>query len=468
MTNDYSGSAIFMNNTRTGTATLTGTSGNRTVTLTGIGVDCSKGDYIYAYAAADSGGGWAQVTTVTSDNAIKTTGFGNGTYTVELVSMVNSEYRNLNLLNANTASIDETASGLHYVKDLGGRWYNTTLSSSSGMNRDGGAGWDIVGLFDGIYAPSATKIFGMDNGNYQFNGIARNFNTGAQFIGCGVWSSDVGPQAIIENGSCGTYSICVGRKIHAGAIIRNVRASSDSFCAPGGGGITTANGAGNSEAITFTAADVNNDKLYGPTRGRPGLTVYLTGTNVTDGYYSVSSVVEETGVVTFTTNPCTGATTDCQMQWAIGEIDGTLIDCYATDSDSFASLGDTSPHSWGRSAYLQRCYVASVDITAIPLGNDTDGAITLTVAQSGMTFTNAGDTDAMTVTLPAATVGLEYTFWDVVNTAAVDLTIDGNASEEIGALSTGAVADNDAIQHIHIKCVVAGAWAIVESSGTWD
>jgi hypothetical protein len=362
ITNDYSGSAVFIDNTRTGTATLSGTAGSRTITLTGIGVDVSVGDYVYAYAAADSGGAWAKVTSITSDNAIKTTGFGNGSYTVEVVSIVQSEYRNLILKNASATSIDETASGLHYKKDLGGRWYNIQLSNSSGMNRNGGEGWDIVGIFDGIYAPNATKIFGMDNGNYQFNGIARNFITGNQFIGCGTWSSDIGPQAIIEYGRCGDNSFAVGRKILNGAIFRDVRAGTYSFASANSNPITTANGAGNSAIITFTAAEVNDDRVYGPTRGRAGLTVYLTGTNVTDDYYVVSAIDTGTGAVTFTANPCTGATTDCQMTWGIGDLDTVIVDCYATDAESFASQGDTSPHRINTNGKVVRCFVGSTEI----------------------------------------------------------------------------------------------------------
>jgi hypothetical protein len=104
--------------------------------------------------------------------------------------------------------------------------------------------------------------------------------------------------------------------------------------------------------------------------------------------------------------------------------------------------------------------------TSLPIAKTADYTIPLEL--NGATFTNSGDDGAIVFTLPAAIRGLEYTFVDVVNTAGVDLTIDGNGAEEIGTLGTTAVADDDVIQSITIYCLVDGKWEVKHSTGTWE
>ena len=184
--------------------------------------------------------------------------------------------RNLDLGNTAGANTHENTSGLVYSGDMGGKWYDIILGDYSGMNM-AGSGYDIVGIFDGI--KGGNKVFGMDNGNYQFNGIIRNFICGNNFIGCLMWSSDIGPAAIIENGVCGANSIAIGRKISSGAVIRNVSAGNVSF----GGktiGVKAAefgSGTGDSATLTFTAGPIHG-YLYGlwPVK-RPSRTLCVAG-----------------------------------------------------------------------------------------------------------------------------------------------------------------------------------------------
>lgn len=96
----------------------------------------------------------------------------------------------------------------------------------------------------------------------------------------------------------------------------------------------------------------------------------------------------------------------------------------------------------------------------------------VTAAESGTTFTNNGASATVTLTLPAATVGLHYTA--LVRTAQA-LRFDPNGSEIIGHMTAGS-ADGGAGKYtgsstvgaaIHLLCVVAGRWEVADVKGTW-
>lgn len=95
---------------------------------------------------------------------------------------------------------------------------------------------------------------------------------------------------------------------------------------------------------------------------------------------------------------------------------------------------------------------------------------TLKLGETGTIHTNEGAGAAITLSLPAATVGLHY---DFVVKAAQELRIDPNGTETI-ALPTGVqqaagkyiTADADG-EFIRIVCVKAGAWNVLGSVGTW-
>lgn len=103
-------------------------------------------------------------------------------------------------------------------------------------------------------------------------------------------------------------------------------------------------------------------------------------------------------------------------------------------------------------------------------GHDADGA-TLTVADSGAVISNLGAAGAATWVLPAALPGLEFRFAVKV---AQQLRIDPAGTETIELPSTAAQGAAgkylvaDAIgEFVHLRCLVAGAWAVVASGGTW-
>lgn len=89
---------------------------------------------------------------------------------------------------------------------------------------------------------------------------------------------------------------------------------------------------------------------------------------------------------------------------------------------------------------------------------------------NGKTFTNEGASGAITLALPAATVGQWY---DFVVMAAQELRIDPNGTETISLLTgvqqaAGKYIGADAAgEYIQIRCVKAGQWNAVGGVGTW-
>ena len=98
------------------------------------------------------------------------------------------------------------------------------------------------------------------------------------------------------------------------------------------------------------------------------------------------------------------------------------------------------------------------------------GAV-LTAAHSGNIYTNAGASGAGSFDLPAATVGLYYSFYVV---AAQELRINPNGSETIGLPSSGVqqaagkyITADAAGEYVDIVCITAGKWETLNYRGTW-
>jgi hypothetical protein len=96
---------------------------------------------------------------------------------------------------------------------------------------------------------------------------------------------------------------------------------------------------------------------------------------------------------------------------------------------------------------------------------------TLTASETGTVHTNTGASGAVTLVLPAATVGLRFTFY--VN-AAQELRIDPNGTETISLPSTGVpgaagkyLTANAVGESVDLFCPVAGTWAVLGFTGTW-
>lgn len=96
---------------------------------------------------------------------------------------------------------------------------------------------------------------------------------------------------------------------------------------------------------------------------------------------------------------------------------------------------------------------------------------TLLIGESGSIHTNTGASGAITIVLPAATVGQEFTF---IVGAAQELRIDPNTTQTISLPSTGVAGGAgkylvaDAIgESVHLVCGIAGTWHVLGFTGTW-
>jgi hypothetical protein len=149
---------------------------------------------------------------------------------------------------------------------------------------------------------------------------------------------------------------------------------------------------------------------------------------------------------------------------------------FATDNYTIT----TGPSASG--VYIGEC-VGYVSSTKILVCIDPDGTspvsttvvktadYTVTVGESGRTFTNTGAAGAVTFAMPAAVAGLKYRFRVGV---AQQLRIDPNGTETISLPSTGvpsaagAYIVADAIgETVDIQCVEAGSWSVFGYTGTW-
>ena len=97
---------------------------------------------------------------------------------------------------------------------------------------------------------------------------------------------------------------------------------------------------------------------------------------------------------------------------------------------------------------------------------------TILAAESGKLFTNLGATGTITLTLPPATVGLEYEF---SVRATQELRIDPDGTETLESTAMAAVAGsagqyiwaNAVGESIKLVCLEAGKWAVLTHRGTW-
>lgn len=425
-------------------------------------------------------------------------------------SQLASVYRNMRFDHV-TPSRNNNAISILGADDIEGRWYDCwgdsfswNMIANKNLNGyfwkvDGDFGGFETGVEIGMEAHYCTgKFGGSTKHGCKINSNAKlyyclndstipAFAIAYPFEGyayrCVSWAAcsfaGTPPLATQEGDLVGTTEECVaaggnsfgmdrdtGNSIQSGRII-NCRNGSEGDYAAGRSGAyaSTVTDNGTPDTIAIDPVGANNDITYTArgdgTNDYPVIVEYSSGGKAASINITISNAAANRLVyVRFGNGTTTAAqvttTLDADdeavklMTWTAGGA-GTIAD----DEDGNHELtgGVDEPYFWGNHPW--RAASCVVDETVRPFDN-------------GWTYTNEGTAQAITLTLPAAIVGYEYTFIDVDNTPGYDLTIDGNGAEEIGSLGTTAVADDDAYQILYIKCIVAGAWYVAYSTGTWD
>lgn len=155
------------------------------------------------------------------------------------------------------------------------------------------------------------------------------------------------------------------------------------------------------------------------------------------------------------TDPGSGAE-DIDVTFS-AQVDGNKVEFINFDADGLLSLG-----YGGQTVYVAKlasiCPVTPVTTTATPASTD-----------SGTTFSNEGDGDGATVTLPTAIAGLQFTF---VVQAAQTLTITANSGDtiRIGSSVTaaaGSITCSTVGSAITLQAINATEWFAVAAVGSW-
>lgn len=150
---------------------------------------------------------------------------------------------------------------------------------------------------------------------------------------------------------------------------------------------------------------------------------------------------------------------------------------YATDNFTVTLTAGAATFIGYVASYVSSTAIMVDIVTASPSGTSSSAVFaktadyTVTVADSGKTFTTVGAAGTVVFALPAAVVGLKYRFRVG---AAQELRIDPDGTEVIALPSTGvagaagkyltANADGETVE---IECTKAGQWSVYGFTGTW-
>lgn len=150
-------------------------------------------------------------------------------------------------------------------------------------------------------------------------------------------------------------------------------------------------------------------------------------------------------------------------------------DAFATDNFTITGAPSASGVRIGKIvAYHSTTQVwveLDVDFSQTSVVQTKTADYTVTVADSGRTFSTAGASGTVVFTLPAAVPGLKYRFRVG---AAQELRIDPDGTETVSLPSTGVpgaagkyLTANAAGETVDLECVVAGTWTVFGYTGTW-
>jgi hypothetical protein len=476
-------------------------------------ITCSTATVATATQTADD----VKISNVTFKHTLGTT----GCYAFLMSAADNSTSVYSNVHFRNSAAAPYLSESMYSTTTLGGYWYNCKADNYAFRCADG------IDMSANMYDCTAGKrsFFGDNNNNASGTGkltgyLVRCVGGDESFASCALFGSEISGTLVDCIG--GNTSFAVGKPI-SGTLIRcfggdnSFAGTTDTYygsvtssgllidCFAGNGnnyamgnascvqsgrfircksltspentsiaGVSTVTVSPSAAWVKTPFSTVNKNLVFTAkaTGLQPKLYVRLQRTATVS--ISVTKLTEAKGTVIRVAAKTNGTSTMAQIKTAIeasGDADALIAVSYPSGGDGSGVLDEITTgtsgavdykliNGGGSPEFRGNCplypYACIANTTVYPFDN-------------GATYTNSGDTDAITFTLPAALAGYEYTFIDSSNTDTADITITANGTETIGSLGTSAVGNTDNTYGIiTIKCVVDGSWVVVDSAGTWS
>jgi hypothetical protein len=300
----------------------------------------------------------------------------------------------------------------------------------------------------------------------DFDGTIENFTFGDNSIcACTGLGGNIGPHAVIKNGTVGDFSIALGSSIASGAVIQNVVAGQGCYAGNAGGSATyaAATDAGDATLLTISGWPTVPPDVTALRNNLVGATLQEIG-----GAYrlrKITAIVDAAAKqVRIDSALEVGTAYDVKL-WLEGKIKSgvDISDCTYNESYTYAALGDCMKYG-EMSAAIARVKIrnATTDAAGKMLGFaqstnqspctgtyedcHTTGAVkldglsyyTVRPIDNGQTFTMADATGNVNpLYLPSScAVGTAFTF---VNAGGFALTLNGNGHNIDGA-ATKAIA----------------------------
>lgn len=166
------------------------------------------------------------------------------------------------------------------------------------------------------------------------------------------------------------------------------------------------------------------------------------------------------------------STTSFKTMTASDLLDKTYAGTSVSGVTTLANLAAVDPTAdyllvWDNSASAWKKLLSSALINKLLPSTTTDYTSTPTAVSASLTgqrLTNYGATQVVTFTLPAATVGLRYSF---TRRAGYAVRIDPNGTETIDEGGAGKYLSIEYRGQVDIECLTSGEWEVTGGSGLY-
>lgn len=330
-------------------------------------------------------------------------------------------------------------------------------------------GCDVSGTF--YNCESGQNSFAMGK---EFSGNAYNCISGRNsFAGSGSSGNPGTFSGYAENcitaGGC-SFGMGFATCIFSGQVVKCRNGSEGDYASGRSGSyVTIITDNGIAASLTTALTGLNNDLVFTARHkgdsGTPIWIEYKAGKVISEGEVTVS--VSNAGIQIQIKTSQDGDTTANEIKAAVqGDADASW---FVSVEDAPANDGTGNVPSAGMVSTVLTGGIAPPFFSGNHPWKPTNCADDYTIAEfdNGHTYTNEGATSAITITLPPAIVGLEYTIVRSVETAGCDVTIQCDGAETINGFDGTLLNDSDEIAEVTLACRINGQWEITNSTGTW-